>query len=64
MPAKECIRLNNVKSLFPKPGAVGDQKEPETIAMGNLKSLYQPGEYNQLLAKESIFAPGTCCSTY
>jgi hypothetical protein len=46
MPAQECIRLNNVKSLFPKPGAMGEQKEPETIAMVNLRLLYLPVEDN------------------
>ncbi len=55
MPAQECIRLNNVKSLFPKPGTVGEQKKPETIEMGNLRSLYLPVEDNQLLTKEGIF---------
>jgi hypothetical protein len=55
MPAQECIRLNNVKGLFPKSGTVGEQKKSEMIAMGNLRSLYLPVEDNQLLTKESIF---------
>jgi len=55
MPAQECIRLNNVKGLFPKSGTVGEQKKPEKIAMGNLRSLYLPVEDNPLLTKESFF---------
>ena len=55
MPTKECIWLNDVKSLLPKPGKVGEQNEPETIAIGNLMPLYLPVEYNQLLTKQCIF---------
>jgi hypothetical protein len=51
MPTKECIWLNDVKSLLPKPGKVGEQNEPETIAIGNLRPLYLQVEYNQLLTK-------------
>jgi len=55
MPTKECIWLNDVKSLLPKPGKVGEQNEPETIVISNLKSFYLPVEYNQLLMKQRIF---------
>ena len=55
MPTKECIWLNDVKSLLPKLGKVGEQNEPETIVIGNLRSLYLSVEYNQLLTKQRIF---------
>ena len=55
MPTKECIRLNDVKGLFPKAGTVGELNESETIGMGNLRSLHLPVEENQLLAEHSIF---------
>jgi len=55
MPTQECIWLYDVKGLLPKFGTVGKENEPETIGIGNLRSLDLPVEDNQLLAEHSIF---------
>lgn len=55
MPAKECIGLNDVKGLLPKPGTVGEQNELETVTIGYLRPLYLTIENDQLLAQQSIF---------
>lgn len=44
-----------MKNLFPKSGTVGEQNEPETIVIGNLRSLDLPVEDYQLLTKQRIF---------
>jgi hypothetical protein len=55
MTAKECIRMNDVKGLLPKPGTVGEQNEPETVTIWNLRSLNQAIEDDQLLTQHRIF---------
>jgi hypothetical protein len=55
MPTEECVRLNNVNSLFPEPGGMSQKDKPETVTIGKLRLLYLSIENNQLLAKESIF---------
>jgi hypothetical protein len=55
MPTKECVWLNNVKGLFPKPGTTGEQNKAETITMGKQRSLDLSVEDDELLAQQRIF---------
>jgi hypothetical protein len=55
MPTKECVWLNNVKGLFPKPGTTGEQNKAETVTMGKSRSLDLSVEDDELLAQQRIF---------
>ena len=54
MPAEQGIRLNNMKSLFPKFGKPREQNKPETVSSSQLGSFHLSIEYDQLLAKQGI----------
>jgi hypothetical protein len=55
MPANESVWLNNVKGLFPEPGAAGEQNEAESVTTGKQRSLHLSIKDDQLLAKQCIF---------
>ena len=54
MPAEQGIRLNNMKSLFPKFGKPREQNKPETVSSGQLGSFHLAIEYDLLLAKQGV----------
>jgi hypothetical protein len=51
---KECVLLNNVKSLFPEPGTTGEKNKAETVTMGKQRPLDLSTEDDKLLAEQRI----------
>ena len=55
MPTQECVWLNNVNCLLPKPGTAGEKNEEETVVIGKLRSPHLTVKDDQLLAEQWIF---------
>ena len=52
--AQECVELNNVKGLFPKPDTTSNQHEEGTVTAGQLDMFHLSMKDDELLSQQGI----------
>ena len=55
MPAEECIRLNDVKSLGPELRASSQKNKADPIAISQSRPFHLPAEDDYLLTQDGVF---------